>query len=970
MVALRLFGAPRAGPDGAATTLPASKPVALLFVLAQRDEWVGRTELATLFWPDADEGSAHHALRQLVYRARRLSLAPGLEVNDTHLRWRVESDVAAFRHAIATSDWPAAVAAYGGAFLDGLRVSDAPGFDTWVELEREAMARAFRDAAVRAAAGHELHRDYGAAARVLEKAVGRDPLDEELVRGLVRCLALDGRLAAASAAYETLRASLRDELGLEPTEATRELADRVRRGEPLAARAHNLPGQASGFVGRGPELHEVARRLTDPTCRLLTITGPGGVGKTRLALQAAGDQVGAFRDGVYVVPLADVSRTAAPDAASAEAGLAGAIADARGVPLTERGEASARVLAALASQELLLLLDNAETVLDAAPWLAELLRRAPGVKLLVTSREPLELAAEWRMPIGGLDLPGDDGEPAGAGSVRLYLQEAERARPGAGAEPSQHADVARICRLVDGVPLAIELAAGWSHLLTPAAIAAEIERDLDFLRSTRGDQPVRHQSLRVVFEASWARASEAERDLSLRLAPFAGEIDLADVEAVAGAALSALSALVKRAILRRNPRGRFETHGLVRQYLREKLAQRPDLAREATTRHARRVAERLATWAAQRATDAGFDDVNRLLPDAEQAWATLVAERAWPTLMVMLPAAYEAHDARARIRPYLAWVELALRAAPPEGEVRGRLLAHRAACLQRLGRYAEVDGDGRAALAALADAPPSVDQWVAWRALGNAAFLRGDLAVAGEAFRRGLEVAEHLGHRRYAAGCLSNLGLVHKDEGDLDAALAHLRRARAIADGLDDAVRSQVLNNLATVLARRGELEQAEGLLRESADLKRRLGDDRGLAAVLTNVANLRCRVADLDGAERLHRDALRLASAVGDPSGVARGHTNLGDVALARGDLEAAIDAYGRSLALKRELDERRGAVLAYVQLVTCHARAGDEASARSFAEEGAAFARASGLTALEPQLWSALGAGRPAPRVEPSPS
>ena len=970
MVALRLFGAPRAGPDDAATTLPASKPVALLLYLAQRGEWVARVELATLFWPDADERAAHHALRQLVYRARRLPLAEGLEVSDTHLRWRVESDVADFRRAIATSAWSAAGAAYGGTFLDGLRLSDAPGFDAWLELEREATARSFRDAAVRAAAGYELHRDYEAAVRVLEAAVGLDPLDEELARGLVRCLALDGRPAAATAAAERLRDTLRAELGLELDDATRELAERVRQGAPLTVQAHNLPGQTSPFVGRGAELFEVARRLADPACRMLTITGPGGVGKTRLALQAAAGQVGAFRDGVYVVALADAACAPEPCAASAGTVLARAIADARGIAVPERADARTRVLAALESLELLLVLDNAETVRGDAPWLAELLRRAPGVTLLATSREPLEVAAEWRMPIGGLDLPAEDGEPGAAGSVRLYLQEAERVRPGAGGDPTEHVDVGRICRLVDGLPLAIELAAGWSHLLAPAEIADEIERDLDFLRSHRGDQPARHQSLRAVFDASWSRASGADRELALRLAPFAGEVDLAAVVAVAGPALDALSALVKRAFLRRNARGRFETHGLVRQYLAEELARHPDLAREAARRHARHVAERLAAWARERAADAAFDGVVGLLPDAGRAWATLVAERDWPTLVAMLPAAYEAHDARARIRPYLAWIDAAMRAAPTDDDVRGRLLAHRAACLQRLGRYAEGDVAGRTALGLLAGAPPSVDHWVAWRALGNAAFLRGDLSDADEAFRRGLEVAEHLGHRRYAAGCLSNLGLVHKDIGDLDAALAFLRRARSVADGLDDAIRSQVLNNLATVLARRGDLGEAEGLLRESAELKRRLGDDRGLAAVLTNVANLRSRAADLDDAERLHRDALRLAEAVGDPTGVARGHTNLGDVAFARGDLEAAIASYRRSLALKRELDERRGAVLAYVQLVACHARAGDEDAARSLAEEGAAFAREAGQAALEPQLWRALDAGRSPPRARAEPA
>jgi predicted ATPase/DNA-binding SARP family transcriptional activator/predicted negative regulator of RcsB-dependent stress response len=950
---LRLFGVPRWVHGDRVHALASTKPVALLAYLAQRGAWVARSEVALLFWPDADESHAHHALRQLVYRARHMDVAGGIEVEGAHLRTRVDCDVLAFRRHVASAEWHGAVRAYGGRFLDGLQVPDAPGFEAWLEVERAELQRSYLEASVRAATADASRLAFGDAAAVLETAIAHDPLAEEVAQALIRCLALDARQGAALSAAARFTTRLRAETGLEPSAATLDLIARVRAGVGVDARPHNLPGQASPFIGRDRELREIGRHLADPGCRLLTLVGPGGIGKTRLALQAAAHQIGAFRHGVFLVTVAALGRRDA---------VAAAIAETLGLTLADRCDPSAALVSALRPRESLLVLDNLEPSDGVGRWLVDLLGAAPGITLLVTSREPLDLAAAWTMTLDGLDLPavGVDAadEAASADSVRLFVQAAERVRPGFSLGAADLADVARVCHRVAGVPLALELAAGWVQLLSPAEIAHEIDRDLDFLERLASDATAGHASLRALFDSSWARLDEAQRELAMRLSVFVRDVDLPTVEAVGGGRLSALMALVRRSFVRRNAVGRLEMHPLVLQYAREKLAERPELARDAELRHAHHVAATIAGAEIGTGDGAGYERPRRLLPDVERAWATLVERRDWTNLVVMLPRVFEVHDVGSTTLRYLSWVERALEAEPEDPAVRGRLHAHRAGCLQRVGRYLEMERDVDAALGLLPAEPPLFEHLVALRARGNAAYLRGDLRRAAAAFEAALAVSERLDQVRYLAGCLNNLGLVFKSSGDLDGALGYLRRARSLTARLDDAVHAQVLNNLATVQARRGANDDAEALLRESAELKRRLGDDRGLASVYSNLGNLRAGAGDHVAAERLHRDGLRLAEGIGDASGVARAHTNLGDLALRRGDVSAAVAAYGRSLEIKRDLDECAGVVEAYAQLATCHRRMGDEAAAGRTVREGLAYAQASAQPALVGRMLAAVAA------------
>ena len=933
--AYRLLGAPRLVTEGVERLLPASKPACLLHHLAVRADWVTRDALMLLFWPDSDESSARHTLRQLVYRARSLGWAPDLEVHDGRLRWLVETDVQRMRDALAAGDWTTVSSTYGGTFLDGVDLPDAPGFEAWRDMLRTELHERYLESAVNSAAALALRREHGTAIDTLRRALDRDPLAEGVLQSLLRCLAIAGQRTAAEALYTRFENDLGAQLGGTPDDATRALIATIRRGEPVAPRPHNLPSQTTRFVGREVELQALGQRLRRSDCRLLSLVGPGGIGKTRLALQAAADQIGAYRNGVYLVPV---------DTVRSDDGLASAIVEALHLPMDERGDPWSQLAAGLRERELLVVLDGLEQVRGAPARLVHLLTRVPDLTLLVTSREPLDLAVEWVFPLDGLELPtSGDAAFSEVGSLLLFEDAAQRVAPGFSLRDGHAAAAAKVCRLVAGVPLAIELAAGWTQLLTPAAIACEIERDLDFLRGTDRDRPERQQSLRAVFEAAWARLSDEERSVLVRTAVFAGDVDTAALGAVAGAALPTLLALVRRSLLRRNALGRFAMHELVRQYVRERLAAQADVADEVVARHLRYYADLVANWSYARDPAVLLASLRRDLGEIHQAWRNALARAEWDALEAMLTNLSLAHDLSARTERYLRWLEEALAALgdePGRDGLRGRLQAQHAGCLHRLGRFVEAAEGVAASLPLLQERAAAVERCIALRVQGNIAYQRGDLRGAETSFVAALRTAESIPDERLVAGCHNNLGLLAKARGALDSALEHLEAAHAVAARCDDAICSQVLNNLATVHSRRGDSRRAEALLLESAAIKRRLGDERGLASNLTNLGNLRAHAGDRLAAERYHRESMRLAASIEDRVGVARAHTNLAELAVQGGDVARAIEHYAASVELKRANGEHGGVLEAYAGLVTCSLANGETDAARCWAADGWRYA------------------------------
>ena len=344
--------------------------------------------------------------------------------------------------------------------------------------------------------------------------------------------------------------------------------------------SYDLPVQPTAFVGRTHELAEIANLLNNSDCRLVTLVGPGGIGKTRLALEIASrslDPQVAFPNGVYFVPLQPVSSSDL---------IVSAIAEAFGLQFYGGSEPQQQLLDYLCPKTLLLILDNFEHVLDGADLIPEMLANAPNVKILVTSRETLNLQEEWLYQVRGMRFPEEEdiADPESYTAVQFFVQNARRARPDFSLSAEQRS-ILRICKLVEGMPLALEMTAAWLRRLPADEIAQQIERGLDILESPARNVPPRHRSIRAVFEHSWDLLTQTEQQVFAKLSIFRGGFRRDAAEAVAGATLLLLSALVDKSLLHIDHTGRYDMHELLRQYAEEKLNDSPDISQQAHTDH-------------------------------------------------------------------------------------------------------------------------------------------------------------------------------------------------------------------------------------------------------------------------------------------------------------------------------------------------------------------------------------------------
>src|ERR1051325_8036858 len=351
----------------------------------------------------------------------------------------------------------------------------------------------------------------------------------------------------------------------------------------IEAGMKNLPLPRTSFVGRASELEAIDRLLDDPGCPLLTLVGPGGVGKTRLALEAAARRVDRYSHGVHFVPLVSV---ASPDF------LAPALAESIqfAVDGAHSGfSAQDQLLDYLSERSMLLVLDNFEHLVEGSAFLSDVVERAPQVELLATSRERLNVQSEWVFDVDGLGLAENGNGSASA--VQLFVERAKQVAPGFALDDTTEA--LRICRLVDGMPLRLELAASWVAVLSCTEIADEIARNIDFLATSTRDVPDRHRSLRAAIDQSWRLLTDEQRSAFSRLSVFRGSFDRSAAVAVTGADLRLLSQLVAKSLLRRPDFGRFELHELLRQYAAEHLHLSPAEEADARARHARHYATML-----------------------------------------------------------------------------------------------------------------------------------------------------------------------------------------------------------------------------------------------------------------------------------------------------------------------------------------------------------------------------------------
>ncbi|MFZ6031156.1 MAG: AfsR/SARP family transcriptional regulator [Chloroflexota bacterium] len=904
--------------DTQVTHFRSDKVRALLAYLAlEADRPHRRESLAGLLWPESSDQVARDNLRLALLRLRRalgedsdssasclLVTAQTIQFNTQH---RHTLDVSTFQELLAACETHAhrqsqacasctrrlaqAAGLYRGPLLEGFFLDSQP-FEEWLLVRRETLHVQMVAALHDLATYHERRRAYTEAERYARWLLALDPWQEQAHCQLMRILVHIGQRSTALAQYETCRRLLAAALDTQPCDDTRALYAKIEAGLPIEPAAPSpgdagtpglpgatkgLPGPLPPFIGRAAEVSQINDRLEDLNCRLLTIVGPGGIGKTRLALQAATEQAaaGTFAHGVHFIPV---------DGISSPGLLAPAVAVALGFSFSRQDASLAQLIGYLRSKNILLVLDSFEHLLrsecrsESRQVVYELLRHTSQLTLLVTSRERLDLQSEVLLRLDGMPQ---------AEAVALFEERARRVQPEFGLAPDTRLPATQICRMLQGMPLAIELAAAWVRVLPCQEIARQIEDNLSVLTTTQQDVPERQRSLRATFDRSWELLSDGERQLFSSLAVFCGRFSLPAAGAVAGADLTRLAALVDRSLVRFHTSGDYELHQLLAQYAREKLRQVEAAYEAACDRHCRYYASLLQQNVAglqgactDPPSQAGqalvLAEIERQIDQLRAAWDWATRRQNDAQIGQMAAGLFHFYDMRSFFQE---GAEAFARAAAA--------LAHQ---------------PGRPAVLVYA-------QVLARQ--GWFDFHTGQHTLAVERLRDALNLSRQHQDLPEIVFCLNYLGAIERHRGNFSEARTCLQESLRLAAGTDEQRFNESIarNILGQVAYMEGRYSEARDLCHQGLTLKRAIGDRWGMVFSLTYLGLVAEALQEHSAAEKYFTESLVICRAIGDRRGMANSLRNLAEVAAAKANPDTARRHYQDSLALFREIGAHQAA-------------------------------------------------------------
>jgi predicted ATPase/DNA-binding SARP family transcriptional activator len=983
---LRLLGTPEIslGETPIVETIPV-KAQAILYYLAVTGQPQNRSTLAGLLWGDVPEAAARASLRKAL-SSLRPALATYLDLDGQTLAFKPESsywvDVVEFKAGLTIKlssetdirRLQQAVDLYRADFLNGFSVRNAPDFETWLLSEQAYL----RDLAIQtfgilasycAEQGH-----IPQAIAYTRRLLALEPWWEEAHRQLMQLLAFAGQRGQALAQYESCRKLLADELGIEPSLETTTLYQRIRNDtlnqaemqsqiqnpkavlgkaeESKTQNQHNLPAQPTPFIGRRQELADITRHLKEPACRLLTLVGPGGIGKTRLAIQAAHIFINAspdetrFSHGLLFAPLASANSTNE---------IISAIAQAANLAFYDNISPRQQLLDYLREKEMLLILDNFEHLLAplnqegdqlATSLITEIMTVAPRIKILVTSRKALSLREEWFYPVAGMSFPPaskqspsreTENNPAEMTSiesydaVQLFTQSARRSRLGFSLAAEQQS-VVRICQLVEGTPLGIELAAAWLKILPAEKIAQEIERNLDFLTSRIQNVPPRHRSMRAVFEYSWQLLSSDEGQVLRQLSVFRGGFRREAAEVVANGSLMTLATLVEKSLLQVTTNGRYQIHELLRQYVGEKLVAEPQQEVATRNRHSAyylnflQARQQALTGQSQQLA---LDEIGEEIENVRASWY-------WAVEQGNLEALDQALDTLHRFYWIRSWSQ--------EG---AELFAHTATRLKQAAGLAR---------------PPQLEA-VLCKLTGRRGlfhYFLGDYETANHYFQKNLALAKKLDLQVEIAAALNTLGAIAIWQGRRALAQERLQQSLAIYREIGDQKGiADTLQELAQLAASYGDYPAGKRWAQESLVICHELGRLDWIAYALDTLGWTTFCLGDYSRADSYYRESLAIFEKIGHRLGIVLALGGVASVAWARGEAGfAEAQSYmNKSLALCREIGHRHHLSGRLWYLAQIANDMGDYDQAQRYAEEGLAIARQIGSSVFIAYNLSALG-------------
>lgn len=841
-------------------------------LLVCQNIWVNREELLLLLW--SDDGATKQRLRQLVYRTKQLPYGEGLVVQGAQLGYHGESDVQLFRQAIQARDWQAALELYAGELLLGADFEVAE-LEEWFLLERALLSKMFRQAALEQA----LTVAPDKAATLLEQALLRDPLSEELLRALLAVATPE----VGQRAFERYRHNLAQMLQLEPATDLQLVVQALQpKAQPRVVPAPPrpmLPTPSTVFVGRQAELEHIGQRLSDPLCRLLSIVGVGGIGKTRLSLEVAARHT--LPDGVVFVDLARLNDAKLVPSAILKA-------------LQERPTEAAleRLKEILENKATLLVLDNFEHLLAARETVQALLEAAPLLRFIVTSRESLGLRQEHVFELTGLPAPDTIFPLESQDAAQVFSRAAQRSDFHFSLNSTHFKAFERIFRSVAGLPLGLELAASWIRTLSLEEIADELDSSLDVLAVDAPDMPARHRSFAAVFYSSWALLSPQEQSVLAGLSVFRGGFDKDMAVRVTNSSLPMLLRLVHKSLVVRLET-RFVLHELIRQYSQQQLT--ADQTQQTLQRLSLMIAELSQLWLLHKKDEQQTEISKKLEQENDNIRTVLrwALEHDLKTGTTIVGNLEHFWYSRGYHREGLDWAN------------------------QFLARYTTADPIRLAAL---------------WTRISLAKEL-SEYELSRASLTEYQIFATQHGDQHSIANSQKFLGLLEREQGNIEQGKTHLETALAMYQkiGNEDSV-AICHNDLGIIFSMQNNPTAAKQSFEESLRLKRQLGDKQGIAYAIGNLGVLAGQAGDFALEQVLQLESLRLKRELGDQQGIANGLQSLGENAFEQHQIKAALDYYSQALDIFVRLGRRFTITVLLVNFATVAAKQGQLEPAIAF--------------------------------------